>query len=303
MNRRVRWLVVWVMGVLLLGGCKSPERAAREAREQGSPFENTRMVARPADAVQQAAVSEPAPRGEPHVIDDAGAGPMGEQTPTPPSTTADAPGAAAAGTSGPESGLQPAAPINVRDLLQLRAREEPMAITQGKLEGERTVLQVIPAGKDGWTLRDPKGTTTHVYLNADGDVLATSEEDVEENVIVEYEPALRLLPATLVQGQPVTDSSHMFVYNRKTKKLRDQGTIDVEIELMGRQHMQTPAGEMAVNVVRTTRRIRLNLAEATVTTYAAYAPGRGLVAERVEQNTKAIGIFSGTKTSEIRLSK
>ena len=52
--------------------------------------------------------------------------------------------------------------------------------------------------------------------------------------------------------------------------------------------------------MRTTRHLKLRLAEARVTTDAVYLPGRGIVHEQTHQVTRVLGLFDMHKRHDVR---
>lgn len=189
-----------------------------------------------------------------------------------------------------------------KDLLPLVPRSVMFVVTEGKELGKQLTHTVAQTAK-GWEMSTQDVSVVRLHIDDKGDLLVTEEEDLDENVLVVYEPALRALPAKLVAGQPSTQTVHMTVFNRRTHKVRDEGSCEITVEFVATRPVQTPAGSITATVVKTTRHIRLGLAEATVTMHSAYQAGQGVIVDRVEQHTRAVGLFTMNKTQELRLAK
>jgi hypothetical protein len=189
-----------------------------------------------------------------------------------------------------------------KDLLPLAPRSVTFVVTEGKELG-KSLTHTLAQTARGWEMSTQDVSVVRLHLDDKGDLLVSEEEDLDENVLVVYEPALRALPAKLVEGEPSTQTVHMTVVNRRTHKVRDEGSCDITVEFVATRPVQTPAGPITATVVKTTRHIKLGLAEATVTMHSAYQPGQGVVVDRVEQHTRAVGLFTMNKTQELRLAK
>ena len=134
-----------------------------------------------------------------------------------------------------------------------------------------------------WRIRVGGLYETHLLREADGALRARTEIDHEENVRVEYDPPILLLPEVLRVGEPVTDRTHMVIRNRRTGAVRQQGPCKVTVELVHRREVRTPAGTMQAWVVRTVREADLGLADFRVVITEAYVPQRGLVAKHTDR--------------------
>lgn len=210
-------------------------------------------------------------------------------------TTAPAPAAATPASSQSPSTL-------AKDLLPLAPRSVKFVVTEGKDVGKSLTHTIAQTAK-GWEMSTQDVSVVRLHIDDKGDLLVTEEEDLDENVLVVYQPALRALPANLVAGQPSKQSVHMTVFNRRTHKVRDEGSCEITVEFVATRPVQTPAGAITATVVKTTRHIKLGLAEATVTMHSAYQAGQGVIVDRVEQHTRAVGLFTMNKTLELRLTK
>jgi len=189
------------------------------------------------------------------------------------------------------------------DLIPFVLRQGACVVKIGK-KSAREVDYQFEALEDGRWKSTVEGVHI-VYLQRGerGETLLPREDDLLENVIVTYSPALPVLPAEWGDDRAVEGAVDMVIKNAKTGLVREKGTCSYRVELVGKQRIKTPDGEFDTIVVRETRHIRLKLAKSDVTVVNWYVPGKGEVAEHVTESTKALGILGGKKESDMRLSK
>jgi hypothetical protein len=229
-----------------------------------------------------------------------------------PPATAPAPAAATPNAGAPAVAPDPVAASSsasaqapstlAKDLLPLAPRSVKFVVTEGKDVGKSLTHTIAQTAK-GWEMSTQDVSVVRLQIDDKGDLLVTEEEDLDENVLVAYEPALRALPAKLAAGETSKQTVRMTVFNRRTHKVRDEGSCEITVEFVATRPVQTPAGAITATVVKTTRHIKLGLAEATVTMHSAYQAGHGVIVDRVEQHTRAVGLFTMNKTLELRLAK
>lgn len=197
---------------------------------------------------------------------------------------------------------QEAKPIAGLKLNPLKARSGAVTYVEGDRKG-KTAATTLAQG-EGVTWKDvTQDIHTMVMKDDGGKLVMLSEEDVAENVAITYEPPFVLLPEKVAMGEKVTGETLMTVNHLKTGSKRDSGPCRYVVELLGMQTIQTPAGTFEAYVFKTTREIDLSLANVTVTIHTAHVPEVGIVMTRVEQKTKAIGIFTMNKKEESRKAK
>jgi hypothetical protein len=196
-----------------------------------------------------------------------------------------------------DTATQPAAPVLTAPLLAFREESRPYRVTLGPRKGQTLTAALTDQGDGRW--RYELENTREVFLirnDADG-TLVTRETDQEEKVEVLYEPALQMLPPEMTPGVPVTNEVKMTVRNLADGKVRDQGTCELTCEYIGTRVVSSLNGDVEAHVIRTTRRIKLNLAQVEVKIENAYLPDVGTIVERFWRDTRALGLFS-VKTSE-----
>lgn len=177
-----------------------------------------------------------------------------------------------------------------------------MTYLAGDRKGTTAITTLRPAAQGTW-----KDVTTSIHTMVlkedDGRLIMLSEEDIAENVAIVYDPPFALLPAQVAMGEKVTGTTTMTVNHLSTGKRRDSGPCRYVVELLGMQKVATPAGVFDAYLFRTTREIDLSLAKVNLTIHTAHVADVGIVMTRVEQKTKAIGIFSMSKSEESRKGK
>jgi DUF3108-like len=164
-------------------------------------------------------------------------------------------------------------------------------------------FQLEPAEGGRWRWQFPGDHEVHLTKDADGSLLIAADVDFTQAAHVDYDPPLRRLPATLKPGEAYEGESKMVVKHTANGAVRDQGTCAYKVELIESRAVDTPAGRFDAAIVRMTRSIKLNLAQVEVTIVTAYAPGVGVVAEYVDRNTKALGLFTIQSREKLLLSK
>jgi hypothetical protein len=173
-------------------------------------------------------------------------------------------------------------------------------VTEGARKGETLTAKLEADGPNRWryTLEDTR--VAFIEVADDGSLLVSREQDMAEGVEVTYEPALVMLPPRLTTGEPVKNECAVVITDLKDGSVRDRGRCSYTSELIGPAADQ-PSGEPPAWLVRGTRSLDLNLAKADVVIDTACVPGVGTVRERVEQVTRALGLFAITKAEELRL--
>ncbi|MCC7408587.1 MAG: hypothetical protein IT442_10985 [Phycisphaeraceae bacterium] len=158
-------------------------------------------------------------------------------------------------------------------------------------KSSRVTATLTPQG-DLWRWEIPTRSVVYLRRTDDGSIVITAEDSLTDNVHVEYDPPIPLLPADLdPTSKPLTGQSKMLVKNLSNNSTRDEGACRYTLELLGTQKLRTAAGRYEVIVTRATRRVDLKLADADVTILTAFSPTQGPVAQQIRRLTKALGLF------------
>lgn len=213
-------------------------------------------------------------------------------------------GVALAGCATPQAAtqsqrdLRPGDAVRAEELFTLESRQVRFERSVGGRTQEVT-FEMSPHDA-GWIWAAEDLRAVQLLPDEDGDIAIAREFEPGEDSDVRYDPALLMLPATLEPNQPATAESRMTVLNAKGDATRAKGTCHVTVELLGRREVEAPAGRFDCVVLRTTRRIKLDLAEVEVEIHSAYAPGTGLIRQTIDRRTRALGLFGGTTREQLQ---
>lgn len=123
---------------------------------------------------------------------------------------------------------------------------------------------------------------------SDGLVMSEITND-DRDVITRFDPPLTMFPGKLRRGETYTQKVAMTVHPADTpERIQNRGTGTVEIALDMKQAVQTAGGAVETVRVKTVFTTDLGVAKVVRTTYAWFEPGVGLIAERFEENIRAL---------------
>lgn len=198
--------------------------------------------------------------------------------------------------------LTPPQPVESDQLFPLLPRRGSYRIWEGPQAGEHLSWTLHPQNSH-WQFDCVGFQSTLLLRDTQGNLLVQQEEDLSEQVRVNYEPPLVLLPAKLEPGSVVEAQVSMTVRRLADASLVAQGTCRYRLELLGQQTLRTEAGIFHTTLVAMERWINLPLAKVWVRTITAYAPEVGQVAERTERLTWMLGLIPSAHVWEIRLAR
>ena len=202
-------------------------------------------------------------------------------------------------TTRPAGAVVPA--IAGERLLPLSDTSNGVAVLEGPGAGQ-TLTQRMQRHEDHWTLTLEGRQRMHIRQDEGGDLLVFKDVDFEQNVVVQYEPALLLLPATVDGGfTEHQQTSQVTVRDLNTGDMRDRGTVTYRIPDVTHVAGQDPTGPRHFYTVTQHRELDLDLADATVTIETTYVPGTGRVAWMVDRYTRALGLISGRRVERYRV--
>lgn len=175
-----------------------------------------------------------------------------------------------------------------------------MRIMEGPQAGKLLPFELEQAD-DHWVLTLQGRQRVYLRQDPQGGLAIFREDDLTEQVQVEYDPALPMLPARVTVGSVNEGQARMVVRHLVSGAPRDQGTCHYRVQILKATQVDVPAGTYPAYIVYAVRDIRLALAQATVVIETAYAPGVGQVAEIVHQQTRALGLVGGTSIQRVEL--
>lgn len=194
-----------------------------------------------------------------------------------------------------------AGPFTAEVLFPLDARSIEMLVTSDEdKKNVRYTLSPLPGNR--WQERMDDGNEAVLARGDDGSLLLISDDQAMENVTVQYEPPMVILPGHLEMGATLSGESVMTVFERGSSRIRDQGTCRYQITLLGQQTVQTALGDVAVVAVQMEREIHLRMAYVTVTIWSAFAPEFGVVAQDSHQRLRILGLLNREQKRALLLS-
>lgn len=194
------------------------------------------------------------------------------------------------------------AEIETASLFPLEKARGRFRIVEGEQDGLDFEWNLKPA-PHGWIYSYEGLQRVWLVKDAQDALRITREDDLDEEVQVTYEPGLLMLPRLIRSEVEETETATMVVRSLDGRELRSTGICSNTITVVGRQKVNTPAGDFMAILVRSHRRIQLPIASVEVEILSAYVPGKGQVAERVTQKIRALRFFDMEEGREVRLAK
>ncbi|MCC6579014.1 MAG: hypothetical protein IT440_01125 [Phycisphaeraceae bacterium] len=177
-----------------------------------------------------------------------------------------------------------------------------LVVVSGTHQGRKVAVRRKREIKNQWIVEYEGLRTSHLQIGDDGAVHLLSDEDLDSQSRVTYDPPLELLPARLTADENTpARSTTMTVTNLADRSPRDRGTCRYRVFVRGKQTITTPKGPVQAWIVVCVRELELSMAKGTVTVLTAYAPRGGMIAERTDQQLRAVGLFPIRKQQELML--
>lgn len=130
-----------------------------------------------------------------------------------------------------------------------------------------------------------------IALDSGGGTVIGASTDNSEGVIVEFDPKMLALPAELAPSKGFEQESKMRLPRiDDPKRVREKGSGEKSLELVGAQSVRTSAGTFECMHVREVFTSDLSMATAVRTTDHWFAPEVGLIARRWEEKVTAMGL-------------
>jgi len=195
------------------------------------------------------------------------------------------------------------APIRAEKLLPASDAHGAFKVMTGSHKGDlRDFTRTFKDGK--WTIMEKGDHRGFYHRGKDGQIILDREDDFEENVRVDYDPGIVVIPAVVGGKDPLPHGKvKMIVKNLKTGHQRDHGTCTYKFTGVQKKRLKTPAGSFDVYVIEQKRHLDLNLANVDVTIHTGYAPGEGTVLDAVWQTMHTLGIFTSHSHSRLERAK
>ena len=192
--------------------------------------------------------------------------------------------------------------VAATQVFPLRRRSYELILSTPEHEDRPLNVTVTKQG-EFWVMTIAERSSMFIQQLPTGDLAIMRETDLRENVRIEYQPAIVLLPAKLAAGVTRQGQVQMTVYNLDTGQQRAKGTSHYQINVAGLQPVETANGPINAWVVHTRRDMDLSFADAHVTLETAYAPMLGQVYEQAQVRTVTLGLFAKERSYTFRLAK
>ena len=101
-----------------------------------------------------------------------------------------------------------------------------------------------------------------------------------------------LLPATVDRNTSLTGKTRVTVRSTRTPSVTYRGICTWQLDFIGVDPVETPAGMRPAYRLRAKREIRLPLAQISMTVDFEYMRGTGMVATSIDQVIRSLGLFT-----------
>ena len=199
----------------------------------------------------------------------------------------------------PEPAFQPAPLVLATELFPLTKHTGTLRRTLDANPPQNLIYRLDHVSQNQWVLQIEGVRTTYLQQTRDGSILITREDEFTDAVTVTYNPPLIVLPAKLIMQNPVRGKSKMTVNSLKDGSQRGQGSCEYQVRLMGTRPVTTQSDTYDTYVVQTHRRIKLNVASASVKTQTSYAPQHGWLGEKIIKITQPLNLFKVKQTESL----
>ncbi len=184
------------------------------------------------------------------------------------------------------------------------------SIVEGDNEGETLLIERVKTGEKGeWEHRrrregrkEPE-RIDRIRVESDGSVVLIETETAEHAVISRYDPPLVLAPAKLAPGETAEQSITLTVHPMSDpEKVNHRGRATNRITYVGDQTVQTGEGAIVAARLEAEFEADLGVTKVKNTTIEWRAEPYGLIAERGDEQARALGLLVSSLRRTILLS-
>ena len=180
-------------------------------------------------------------------------------------------------------------PVKAEQLMPMEPRQGIYLVTEGPDKGKQVPFTLEQRG-DSWILTK-EGLTWHELKRDDrGNILILRESDLRDQRQVDYDPPIVLLPFVVDENVSTMGKTHVTIRNTQTGSVMHRGDCKWQLNFIGLQPREIPAGTFLTYHLQATRQIRLALTETTVTIDFDYVLGKGMVATGFKQVIRFMGL-------------
>ena len=186
--------------------------------------------------------------------------------------------------------LPPLKPTSARQLAPLEDVAGQFTEEEGKQKGKVYNFTYELSG-DG-IIQNIEGLRRVYYVwLRDGSLAIQKEDNLVENVKVQYDPALRILPGKIDRTDFPKQVFDVIIHDLSNGNQRAKGRGTSTIEAVWQSRIKTPLGMKDVYIVREVRELDLDVAKVKVTLDTAYEPGEGEILQMEWQSRKPLNLF------------
>jgi hypothetical protein len=180
----------------------------------------------------------------------------------------------------PAAALMPSAPVT-----------GSFTFTEGKQAGQTDPYSMEPTA-DGWVFSIEEQGRVYMHLEPDGSLAISREDDLLEQVRVEYEPAIIVLPAHVGRDELPSGQVQMTVWSLKTDQKQAEGLCDYQVTHIWASTLKSSTGALATYNIRQKRQIDLKIVQVELTLDSSFAAGMGYVAGADWRVERALGLWT-----------
>ena len=182
-------------------------------------------------------------------------------------------------------------PVSAEELMPLEVRHGVYLVTEGPIRGRQVPFTFEPHG-DHWVLTKQEVARHELHRDRQGNLLIDRETDLREDRRIDYVSPIMLVPAMVDRATSLTGKTRVTVRSTRTPSVTYRGVCTWQLDFLGVDPVETPAGLRPVYRLRATREIRLPLAQISMTIDFEYVRGTGMVATDVDQVVHSLGLFT-----------
>ncbi|MEX2672300.1 MAG: hypothetical protein WD294_09350 [Phycisphaeraceae bacterium] len=195
-------------------------------------------------------------------------------------------------------GGEPATPrVPGEQLLPLDERTRTFRIVEGDRAGERVTLTLRRAAENevgDWVLTMTDLNVMHLRRTRAGAVEVLRLELPRENRAIDYQPAVRLIPASVVPQARVEVTGIARISNLETGEQVRSGRFSHQVDQVTRSRFNTQAGERVGYLVVVDHQVDLDLGQLQLSLEGGFVPGQGMVYRHMRYTIDKLFVFSET---------
>lgn len=186
--------------------------------------------------------------------------------------------------------------VRAEHLFPLNERTLTFRVTDGEKLDQRLPLSLRQARDEEpgeWVLEFSDLNT--IYLSVDeGHIMMERVDLPPDGQAVEYDPPVRMLPASIRPHVKIEEVSKARIYNLETGELERRGTVQHEVKFASRSSFATDVGEFEGYMIPIEQEINVPWASVRMELTGGFVPEVGIVYRRVDYTRNILGFFGET---------